>query len=89
MEKIYNPDHTIQHDAASRTVWVNGPVNCLGRFTPIGFEIYKKFEATGELENQTLDVKIKTLSLVDWDSFVTLMNIHHHIDLKDKIECPL
>jgi hypothetical protein len=87
----HHPDYTIVRSGEARTVWINGLVNCLGRFSPLGYEIYRKLdkELSGEeASTATLSVKIANLVNKDWENFKTLMREHHGIDLSE-VENPL
>lgn len=65
--------------------WVNGPINCIGRFTPQGYEISRalsdKPERNEKASGNTLSVKVHPTNSKDWDNFVTLMKQHHGVDL--------
>lgn len=89
----HHPEFSITTSAESRTVWINGPVNCLGRFSPLGFEINRKLDKAleGEAANTaTLAVKITNLNSKDWENFKTLFKECHDIDLNElEVENPL
>lgn len=62
---------------------MNGKYNCLGRFTPNGFEIYHNMNVLTEVvgTTKTLDIQTKPTDEKSWRNFVTLMKQHHAIDL--------
>lgn len=85
-ESSYHPKHTVTLSTEKKTVWVNGEVNLLGRFSPQGFEIMRNLvnEPVDALPSSNmLEVKIKNTNSVDWESFKTLMHTHHQIDLSE------
>jgi hypothetical protein len=83
MEKK-TPEYTTQKENGS--VWVNGQHNCLGRFTPRGWEIYQNMAAPTEVigTTKTLDVRARATKEKDWKDFVLLMKSHHGIDLSEE-----
>ena len=84
IETSHHPDHSVVVDSDSKTVWVNGPVNCLGRFSPLGFEVNRKVERAEDISpSGSIIVSMKNQSPKDWDSFKLLMNEHHKIDLSE------
>jgi hypothetical protein len=78
------PEFTTQNENGS--FWVNGPHNCLGRFTPKAWEIYQNMNAPMEIigTTKTLDVSMKPTDEKAWRNFVILMKSHHGIDLSDQ-----
>lgn len=83
IESHITPDYSVTTDDTNKSVWVNGNINCLGRFTPLGYEVYRKFAAEPEITNQTLECKIGNLTPDVWLEFVNQMDRHHGIDLSD------
>jgi hypothetical protein len=89
LESDHHPDFTVTADKDSKSVWVNGPINCLGRFTPLGFEVNRKVEKVEDISpTGSIIVSIKNQTPKDWDSFKLLMKEHHGIDL-DQYDNPL
>lgn len=92
VETDYKDGYSIIRDRSMKTVWINGRVNCLGRFSPLAYEIYRALEVEPVNEEtaktDTLSVKITTLNEKDWENFKTLMKENHDIDLSEE-ECPL
>jgi hypothetical protein len=90
-ERKIHPEFTIEKDKATNSLWVNGPANCLGRFTPMGFEIFRELKE-GEsipdvMSGNVLDVQMKNTTLVHWNNFRMLMEQHHGIKI-DETEYP-
>lgn len=76
-------DYTIHQEG--NKFWVNGKHNCLGRFSPMGWEIYRSMDAPVEVigSTATLQVRMHPTKPMDWDNFKKLMKEHHNIDLGD------
>lgn len=83
MVKRQTATHTIHKQPGY--FWVNGPVNCLARFTPNGYEIYRALsldpEENAKASGNSLSVKVHPTDKKDWSNFVTLVKEHHGIDL--------
>lgn len=77
------PEHTIEQE--NGTVWINGKHNVLGRFSPLGFEIYLEFPVDTEVigTNKTIEVRVKNTDEREWVNFKKLMFEHHNIDITD------
>jgi hypothetical protein len=86
IETDNKPEYTITRDSESKSVWINGPFNCLGRFTPLAYEIYRAMQPNDEAaaSTQTLSVKITNMVPKDWNNFAELMKQHHGIDLSEE-----
>ena len=86
-ERKINVDYTTEKSTELKSMWINGPVNCLGRFTPTGFEIFREMKEGEEMpENMAgnvLVVQMKNTNLVHWNNFRTLMKEHHNIDIPE------
>lgn len=82
-ERKESPKYTVEKE--NGVVWVNGEHNCLGRFSPNGFEIYREMFVNTQVigTTATLDVRIKNTDEKEWNNFKKLMMQHHHIDLSD------
>jgi hypothetical protein len=78
-----NKDYTVHTE--NSVLWVNGPYNCLGRFTEKGYEIYRDMKAPVEVigTTSTLAVRMHNTKPLDWSNFKTLMKEHHGIDLSE------
>lgn len=87
-ERIIKPDYEIINDTDISTVWINGPSNCLGRFAPLGYEVYRTFNPHDEIGNDTLRCRIGNMNPQDWDEFVELMRDYHSVELEE-IENPI
>lgn len=84
--------HTIDTDG--KTVWVNGELNCLGRFSQQAYEIYPQlaeFHPYHAVHGKGVEFSyhIKTLNesslkLTDWNDFVKAIKTYHNIDVADK-----
>lgn len=85
-ESSYHPKHTVTRSSDQKTVWVNGELNMLGRFTPNGYEIYKAL-STETLQDIAgsgqIAVEIKNTDLHDWERFQELILNHHNINLSE------
>ena len=79
-----NEDYTI-HQEGDR-FWVNGKHNCLGRFTPNGWEIYRDMNAPTEVigTTATLIVRKQANKPIDWENFKKMLKENHKIDLGDR-----
>jgi hypothetical protein len=75
------PEFTTQKDKGS--FWVNGKHNCLGRFTPNCWEIFRAINAPTEVVGPTgtLEVSMKPTDEKSWKNFVTQMKSFHNVDL--------
>jgi hypothetical protein len=64
------------------TVWVNGPANCLARFTQHGFEIFTQMteKVTGGTITSTRAGE-DGMGLNEWNQFRGLVNLHHGYDI--------
>jgi hypothetical protein len=60
-----------------RTVWVNGPSGCLGRFCPVSGEI---FSGNPEVGSSLATTEPK------WDLWTILMRYYHEVDVNPDIE---
>lgn len=76
-------DYSIEQEADK--VWVNGKYNCLGRFTKLGFEVYRNMGVTTDVigTTNTLAVRVLNTDEKQWNNFKTLMKEHHGIDLDE------
>jgi hypothetical protein len=83
MSEKKTPEYTITNENGS--FWVNGPHNCLGRFTPTAWEIYMNMGAPVEVigTTSTLEVSKKATDEKSWRNFVTQMKSYHNIDLSE------
>lgn len=77
------PEYTVEKENGS--VWVNGKFNCLGRFTPLGFEIYRNMGVETEVigTTNTVHVRVKNTDAREWSNFKELLRQTHNIDLGD------
>lgn len=70
------PDVEIRSDG--KTVWVNGPEVCLGRFGPRGVDVHN--DAAGQMEgHQCLDCRQEP----DWEAFKASMLKYHEVEVSD------
>jgi hypothetical protein len=76
-------EFTVERENENGRFWVNGKFNCLGRFTPNGYEVYREFfEDTDVIgTTHTLAVRVHNTKPLDWNNFRALMKEHHGIDL--------
>lgn len=83
-ERRITPEFTLEKSKTS--IWVNGKVNCLGRFTPLGFEINRELREGEDpaTTGHSLAVTMKNTTVKEWNNFVTLMMEHHGIDLSEE-----
>ena len=72
-------EHEITSDG--RTVWVNGPFNCLGRFGPFGIDIHRSFEEQKTTGNECLHCTHGGTTRADWDTFVVKMKEHYGVEV--------
>lgn len=81
-EKIAPKFTIIEKDGS---LWVNGEVNCLGRFTPKNWEIFQELRTPSDgIHNPTLEVSMKPTDEKSWKNFVTQMKSFHNIDLSSQ-----
>lgn len=72
--------HEITTDG--RTVWVNVPGGCIGRFGLQGIDIHRLLEAQVK-EGECLFCTHGPVTADDWPVFVTKMREHHGIEVSD------
>lgn len=56
-----------------RTVWVNGPASCLGRFGLTGIDIHRAFTGVVQSDSECLYCTHGVTTKADWETFVTKM----------------
>lgn len=81
-----NNEWTYQADQLTGQAWINGPHNCLGRFTRNGWEIYQDMGRPVEVvgTTNTLMVRVKPTNEREWNDFKMLMKEHHNVDISEE-----
>lgn len=76
-------EFTTERDNERGMFWINGKFNCLGRFTPNGYEVYREFfEETDVIgSTHTLSIRVHNTKPIDWRNFQQLVLENHGIDL--------
>jgi hypothetical protein len=72
------PQHQIETDG--KTIWINGPDVCLGRFSRTGVDVHGNAEEQMEMGIACKDCS----STPDWKQFVDSMMEHHGISVASK-----
>lgn len=67
-------------------VWVNGPFNCLARFSPYLMEVFPKLshEVDGDVLLRPVAIcATKGSTIEDWEKFKGMVRQTHHLILDD------
>lgn len=84
------PYYEVKRSADGKTLWVNGAVNCLGRYSANGcWEVYRRLSKADDLDGRTSTLatrKSEKKRPAEWNNFVMLVARHHDIDLTKEAE---
>ena len=70
-------------DTDGKTVWVNGEINCLGRFGVMGIDVHRTLDEQSE-NGECLYCTHEPTNKQDWETFKVKIKEHFDIDVSDK-----